>query len=112
MTSQSSQQFYFSVIYAVDRIMNLFAIDGSLPWHVPADLKYFNRITSCVKFKPNELRPNGTVKLKPNVLICGRNTYYSKPPLSNNNRVEIVVTSHPELLSHSPLVIRLKYFRS
>jgi len=70
-------------IYAIDS-KNGLSKDGIIPWHSKKDLKFFAN------------------KTKNNVVIMGKNTYFSLPenvrPL--NNRLNIVLTSNPEQVMH------------
>ncbi|KAJ2746436.1 dihydrofolate reductase [Coemansia sp. BCRC 34301] len=63
----------------------------ALPWHLPKDMKYFNRVTTTTS---NE---NPAVM---NACIMGRKTWESFPgpfrPLPN--RYNIVITSNPDLI--------------
>ncbi len=57
--------------------------DNDIPWHAPEDLKFFQRET------------NG------GALIMGRNTWDSLPFKPLKNRLNLVVTSNPELTEHT-----------
>lgn len=72
---------YFSVIYAIEKHSKGFCKNLSLPWKISSDLKHFKSITSKVYKKDTK-----------NILIMGKNTYLSKPSLSDSNRTEIVLT--------------------
>lgn len=68
----------FSLIAAVDKKMGI-GKTGCLPWHLPTDLAYFNKITT------------GEEK---NIVIMGRRTWESIPPAHKplKNRINIVIT--------------------
>lgn len=57
----------FSIIAAVDTKSGI-GKNGNLPWHLPADMKYFKTITTA-----------GSSDDKPNVVIMGRKTWESIP---------------------------------
>jgi dihydrofolate reductase len=63
-------------IYAVDS-KNGLSKDGKIPWHSKKDLNFFMNIT------------------KNNVVIMGRNTYFSLPKRPLKERLNIVLTSNP-----------------
>jgi dihydrofolate reductase len=63
-------------IYAVDSNNGL-SKDGIIPWRSKKDLKFFMNIT------------------KNNVVIMGRNTYFSLPKRPLNDRLNIILTSKP-----------------
>lgn len=77
----------FSIIVAVDQQMGI-GKNGTLPWHLPEDLKYFSKITKTVD----------TPGLQ-NAVIMGRRTWESIPakfkPLSG--RINVVLSSNEEL---------------
>ena len=76
----------FSIITAVDQQMGI-GKDGKLPWNLPEDLKYFNRVTK----KAEEGQENA--------VIMGRRTWESLPekyrPLPG--RINAVISSNAEL---------------
>ena len=76
----------FSIIAAIDQQMGI-GKNGTLPWHLPEDLKYFNRITKEAE--------SG----KENAVIMGRRTWESLPekfrPLPG--RINAVISSNSEL---------------
>jgi len=57
----------FDIVVAVDEKSGI-GKSGSLPWHLPADLKHFKEVTS---------RPNSSGQ--PNAVIMGRKTWESIP---------------------------------
>jgi dihydrofolate reductase len=63
-------------IYAVD-CNNGLSKDGIIPWHSKKDLKFFMNMT------------------KNNVVIMGRNTYFSLPKRPLKDRLNIILTSKP-----------------
>jgi dihydrofolate reductase len=63
-------------IYAVDS-KNGLSKDGLIPWHCKKDLKFFMNIT------------------KNNVVIMGRNTYFSLPKRPLKDRLNIILTNNP-----------------
>ena len=67
-------------IYAVDSNNGL-SKDGIIPWHSKKDLKFFMNMT------------------KNNVIIMGRNTYFSLPKTPLKDRLNIILTSKPLELS-------------
>lgn len=77
----------FSIIAAVDQNMGV-GKDGTLPWHLPEDLKNFSKITKATASP--ELR---------NAVIMGRLTWESIPakykPLPD--RINVVLSSNPDL---------------
>jgi|UniRef100_A0A6C0ITY8 dihydrofolate reductase len=60
---------------------------GSIPWHIPKDLKYFKKITSGDK--------------NDNALVMGRKTWQSLPTYPNTlpNRNSYIITNNPPLIS-------------
>ncbi len=76
----------FSIIAAIDQQMGI-GKNGTLPWHLPEDLKYFNNVTK--KTEPD----------KENAVIMGRRTWESLPekfrPLPD--RINAVISSNSEL---------------
>jgi dihydrofolate reductase len=68
-------------IYAVDS-KNGLSKDGVIPWHSKKDLKFFMNMT------------------KNNVVIMGRNTYFSLPMRPLKNRLNVVLTSNPSELNY------------
>jgi dihydrofolate reductase/thymidylate synthase len=77
----------YDVIVAMDDARGI-GIGGKLPWHIPADLKYFKKVTTQTR------NP-----LKQNAVIMGRKTWESIPvqlrPLPA--RINIVLSTNPEL---------------
>lgn len=77
----------FSIIVAIDKNFGI-GKNGTLPWHIFEDLRYFKEITSK------------SVNGGKNVVIMGRRTWESIPeefrPLAD--RVNIVITSNPDLM--------------
>lgn len=77
----------YSVIVAVDKKLGI-GKNGVLPWHLPADLKYFKQITT-----------SATAPGKINAVIMGRKTWESIPvrfrPLTG--RLNIVISSQAHL---------------
>lgn len=59
---------------------NVIGVDGKLPWHCPADLLNFKKITS---------RPNTAV-------VMGRNTWNSLPVRPLPGRLNIIITTQPD----------------
>lgn len=72
---------YFSLLFAVDKKTGGFSNICRLPWKISEELEYFKKITS------KEYKKNCK-----NILIMGNNTYQSKPKLSDNNRIELVLS--------------------
>jgi len=76
----------FSIIVAVD-LKNGIGKNGTLPWHLPDDLKHFKEITMQTE-----------APRKKNFVIMGRKTWESLPdkfkPLSG--RINVVLTQNPE----------------
>ncbi|KAJ1909905.1 dihydrofolate reductase [Coemansia sp. S100] len=72
---------------------NGIGVNYALPWRLPKDMKYFNRVTT---FTP----PTDTTRHIMNACIMGRKTWESFPdpfrPLPN--RYNIVITSNPDLI--------------
>lgn len=62
--------------------------NGRIPWYIPYDLQHFKTITSS--------SPLNTI----NVVIMGRNTWFSLPHKPLKNRINIIITSKPELIEH------------
>lgn len=73
----------FSIIAAAD-LNNGIGKNGKIPWHIPADLKYFSKIT------------RGSGK---NAVIMGRTTWESLPPSHKplKDRLNIVLTRSADL---------------
>jgi len=83
------------LIVAVDKNWG-FAKDGGIPWHFPADMKFFSEKTKTVS--DNE---------KENIVLMGRKTWESIPekfrPL--RNRINIVVSRNLELQTNDNLYV-------
>jgi len=77
----------FSIIVAIDS-ENGIGKHGSLPWHLPGELKHFKEVTTSTDSKS-----------KKNAVIMGRKTWESIPeayrPL--HDRINIVLTRNPDL---------------
>lgn len=77
----------FSLIVAMDQSQGI-GKDGTLPWHLPSDLKHFKAITTTTEDSSKE-----------NVVIMGRKTWDSLPdtfkPLPN--RINIVLSQNTQL---------------
>lgn len=56
--------------------------DGTIPWYLPPDLKYFHTITM-------ETSSDGAI----NAVIMGKNTWYSLPKRPLAGRINVVLTS-------------------
>ena len=80
----------FSIIVACDQ-KNGIGFKGKLPWHLPADLKYFKEVT---------MRVEQSGSSNENALIMGRVTWDSIPekfqPLPQ--RVNLVLSRNPQFL--------------
>jgi|LauGreDrversion4_2_1035121.scaffolds.fasta_scaffold108807_2 thymidylate synthase len=76
---------YFSILFACDKNNGGFSNENSLPFKLSKDMKYFKDITS----KPYK-------KNCKNVLIMGKNTYYSKPSLNDDRRIEMVISNNSD----------------
>ena len=78
----------FSAIVAMDEKQGI-GKDGGMPWHLPGDLRYFQRLT----------RGEGD-PVRRNAVIMGRKTWLSIPeafrPL--NGRLNIVLTRNPSFV--------------
>jgi len=72
---------YFTIIFACDKNNGGFSYNNKLPFGVKKDLNYFKNVTSKI-YKKN----------CKNILIMGKNTYLSKPPLSDDNRIEMIIS--------------------
>jgi dihydrofolate reductase len=74
----------FQVIVAVDRAGGI-GRDGGMPWHLPADLKYFARMTKAVA--------EGNDAAVENTVIMGRRTWDSIPdrfrPLAQRRNIVV-----------------------
>lgn len=75
---------------------HVIGVDGTLPWHLPADMQYFKKLTTH------------------QIILAGRTTYESfKRPLPN--RLNVVLTSHskdefpPEVLVLNTLLEVLEF---
>ncbi len=79
----------FSIIVAVDKHFGI-GKNNAIPWHLPADLKYFASITTTVH------NPQ-----KKNAVMMGRKTFESIPesrrPLKNRLNVVLSHNSHLDL---------------
>lgn len=73
---------FFSILFAVEKNTGAFSNFGRLPWNVKKDIDYFKQITSK-NYKKN----------CKNVLIMGKNTYFSKKKLEDENRIELILSS-------------------
>jgi dihydrofolate reductase/thymidylate synthase len=73
------------VVAAATKSSNGIGIDGKIPWHIPADLKFFQGLTS--HSDPNMI----------NAVVMGRKTWESLPPKYRplKNRLNVVITRHP-----------------
>ena len=74
----------FDIVVAYDIDTGGIGRAGSLPWHIPADLQRFRRLTTNTR--DPEMK---------NVVIMGRKTHESLPTSTLKNRINIV-------LSHTP----------
>ena len=73
-------------IVAAMTVNNVIGKDGELPWHLPADLEYFKKLTSN------------------HAIIMGRRTWESiGRPLPN--RINIVVTRQPDYAASGAVVV-------
>lgn len=72
----------FSIIVIADK-NNGIGKNGDMPWHLPADLKHFARVTTSVKSRG-----------KVNAVIMGRKTWESIPETHRplKNRLNVVLT--------------------
>jgi dihydrofolate reductase len=61
------------MITAMDRF-GLIGKDGDLPWHIPEDLKYFNKVTTG------------------HIVVMGSKTFESLPKKPLSNRINVVMT--------------------
>jgi len=70
-----------SIVAAVSKTLGI-GKDGTLPWSIPKDLKYFKQLTVG------------------NIVIMGRKTYYSLPEANRPlpNRINVVLTKNEDLL--------------
>lgn len=83
----------FSIIVACTRDGGI-GKDNAIPWHIPADLKHFRKVTtSC---------PEGLA----NVVIMGRNTWESLPRKPLPSRINIVVSSQLNLVNEDTYVVK------
>ncbi|MCB9667101.1 MAG: dihydrofolate reductase [Myxococcales bacterium] len=77
----------FSIVAALDQEGGI-GKNGTLPWHIPADLKHFRDITTGASVSPAK-----------NLVIMGRRTFQSLPaqvrPLPR--RINVVITTQPNL---------------
>jgi dihydrofolate reductase len=90
----------FTAIVAMDRQRGI-GRDGDMPWHLPADLKYFARITKGAAANPGAANSGAdTASAQPtedsapaNTVIMGRKTWDSIParyrPLSGRSNIVI-----------------------
>lgn len=85
----------FNLILAVCEKLGI-GKNGTLPWKLKKELKYFNRITNKVS--------NSN---KRNAIIMGKRTYFSIPeskrPLPG--RLNIVLTTNPEIENYSENIV-------
>jgi dihydrofolate reductase/thymidylate synthase len=67
-----------------------FSKDGSIPWHIPGDMAYFNKMTTRKNERNFDLQ---------NVVIMGRKTWESLPESSRplKHRINVIVSSTLEL---------------
>ena len=84
----------FSIISAIDN-NNGIGINGSLPWYIPNDMKYFNIVTT------------GDMK-NTNVVIMGRLTWESIPPKYRplKNRINVVISSSVDKIDGADYVFQ------
>jgi dihydrofolate reductase len=85
----------FTAIVAMDRNRGI-GIDGDMPWQLPADLKYFARITKGAATSTAAGGANATPNdpsATPNTVIMGRKTWDSIPerfrPLAGRTNIVI-----------------------
>lgn len=71
----------FDILVACTSVGGI-GLDGKIPWYLPPDLKYFQKITTETKDP-----------MKSNAVIMGRNTWTSLPKRPLKGRRNIVLTS-------------------
>lgn len=83
----------FSMIVAFDKNRGI-GKDGTIPWRIPQDMKRFKEITQHIKIDDPTL--SNSLKKQYNVVIMGRNTWFSIPkkfrPLPK--RLNIILSSN------------------
>ncbi|KAJ2693129.1 dihydrofolate reductase [Coemansia spiralis] len=76
---------------------------GGIPWRLPKELAYFNRVTTTV-IGDDEKIPAGDGRPTVNACIMGRRTWESLPPKSRPlpGRYNIIITRDSNLLDGAP----------
>ena len=80
------QDYFFEAIYAVDANDGL-SKDGVIPWRSKKDMQFFVNQT------------------KHHIVVMGKNTYFSLPQRPLKDRINIVLTSKPEMFESTDQVI-------
>ena len=75
----------YNVIMATDKYGG-YAKNGTIPWNIPNELKYFNSITT---YNEGKLLP---------IVIMGRKTWQSIPNAPLPNRINIILSTSMEIM--------------
>lgn len=80
---------YFTFVWAEDK-EGLIGSKGDLPWHLPAEMKYFVQVTTS------------------DVVVMGRKSYESIPNPPLKNRVNIVLTRNKDYQAEGAIICHSK----
>lgn len=83
----------FTVIAAATMVGGI-GYHNDLPWRIPADMRRFKRLTSCVKSEE-----------KFNAIIMGRKTWQSLPTKPLPDRINIVLTRDKSFSTENAFVV-------
>ncbi len=90
-------------LIAAATLENGIGFNGDLPWRLPKDMHYFQRVTTEVNVSDGQHASCGDPKPTRNVVIMGRKTWESIPkklrPL--NDRLNVVLSRNESFLKLS-----------
>ncbi len=80
----------FSIVVAATKD-GIIGCDGKMPWHLPKEYKWFQKVT--LRGKAGSTKAELTTSNHINIVIMGRNTWESLPRKPLPNRINVVLTS-------------------